>query len=77
MINVKEIIEMESGFPVLVCDLFDDEDVTNHVKTSIGLFEKSDFAVGTITACFAPPSSRTILLKTNKDCSSIKEIEFV
>ena len=77
MINVKEIIEMESGFPVLVCDLFDDKDVTNQVKTSIGLFDKSDFAVGAATACFAPPSSRTILLRTTEDCSGIKEIEFV
>lgn len=77
MINVKEILKMQNGFPVLVCDLFDDKDITKRIKTNTRMFEASDFEVGTTTACFAPSDSRTILLRTSEDCSGIKEIEFV
>ena len=77
MINVKEILKMQNGFPVLVCDLFNDADITKRVKTNLGVFEEPDFAVGTVTACFAKPDSRTILLRTTEDCSGIKEVEFV
>ena len=77
MINVKDILKMRSGMPVLVCDLFDDNVVTNKLKTDVGVFSKSDFSVGTVTACFSPVSSRTILLRTKRDCSGIKKIEFV
>ena len=77
MIAVKEMMKMESGMPVLVCDLFKDEDVTNRIRTDIGVFDSPEFAVGTVTACFAPPTTRTILLRTHKDCSGIKSVEFI
>lgn len=77
MLAVKDIIKMDSGEPVIFCDLFDDSAITDKIKTNIGTFNKTEFEVGNVTACFAPPTARGILLRTKKDCSKIKEIEFV
>ena len=68
---------MNNGKPVLVCDLFSDSDVTRRLKTDVGVFTMPDFIVGQGRECFSPQTSRTILLQTNKDCSQIKEVEFV
>ena len=77
MSKVVERFRLNSGEPVLICEWFDDDVITKQIKTDIGLFTEPEFALGTVTACFAPPTTRSIVIRTQKDCSKIKEIEFV
>lgn len=77
MIKVKDRLRIKSSNPVLICDLFADDVITNRLKTDIGIFEESSFAIGDVKSCFSQPTSRTILLRTDKDCSKISEVEFV
>lgn len=77
MIKVIERLKTESLYTVLVCDLFSDDVITNRLKTDIGIFEESSFAIGDVKSCFSQPTSRTILLRTDKDCSEISEVEFI
>ena len=77
MIKVHEIINLNNGMPVLICDLFQDDVITDKLSTNIGDFLKKDFSVGQIHYCFSKPKSRTILLRTMRDCTEIHSIKFV
>ena len=77
MIKVLDRLMVKSDTPVLVCDLFDDDVITNRLKTDIGIFDETSFSVGDVKSCFSPAISRTIMLRTDNDCSQINEIEFI
>ena len=77
MLKVHGVMKLENGMPVLICDLFQDNEVTNKLSTDIGEFSENEFAIGQIRSCFGPPKTRTILLRTHEDCSKIKNISFV
>lgn len=77
MIKVIEKLRITTENPVLVCDLFEDDVITNRLKTDIGIFGETSFSVGDVKSCFSPAASRTILLHTDQDCSTISEVEFI
>ncbi len=77
MFKVHEVHKLNNGMPVLVCDLFEDSDITESLFTDIGIFSRKEFEVGPLRFCFSSPKTRTIMLRTMKDCTGIKMVNFI
>ena len=74
VINVIEVFEIPNA-TILVCDLFDDNVITDTLTTDIGIFNKDEFAVEHVTACFGEPKQRIIGIR-KKNLPAIHEIRF-
>lgn len=74
MIEVKEIFKVGKN-TVLVCTLFDDEEITDTIESNIG--RHTQFSVETPKACFSTPTTRNIVLFGNGNYDAIKSIWFV
>lgn len=75
MIPVHEVIKLNTGATVLVCKKFPDEVVTGTLRSNIGTHKQ--FEVEQIRECFAPSSTRHVVVFDKNDFSQIKEISFV
>lgn len=75
MIKVLEIKPSKTD-TMLICEKFDNDKVTDILKTNIGNFFKGEFTIGKYTYCFNEPTASIIFIRGNKDCSKIKEVEF-
>lgn len=77
MVKVNEAWKLQENSIVLVCDMFEDDIITNKISTDIGEFEKPSFSVEAAKKCFSEPKTRDIVLHTKKDCANIRNIEFI
>ncbi len=73
-IKVNEVFET-SNATILVCDLFDDDKITDILITDIGTFNKDEFAVERATTCFNEPKQRMIGIR-KKNLPTIYEVRF-
>ena len=62
---------------VLICELFNDDVVTDRLKTNIGILNYDEFKVEQPRGCFSKPKASMIILKGNIDTSKIEEIDFI
>jgi hypothetical protein len=76
MIKVLDKLQLSKG-TVLVCEIFNTSDVTDRIKTNIGIFEKENFYIDDIKNCFSEPHTRNIVIRKNIDCSKITELDFI
>ena len=76
MIKVLDRLQL-SKYTVLVCEIFNTSDVTDRIKTNIGIFEKEDFYIDDIKNCFSEPNTRNIVIRKNIDCSKITDLSFI
>ena len=74
MVNVIEVLKLETGNSVLMIDAKDKSNVKGRIKTSAGVFSPSQYEVVEGTACFTDAPLCGVFLKTTKDCTGIKEI---
>ncbi len=65
----------EDGF-FLECGLFADSDIKEYLIVGTEVFSKKEFSVAFPTYCFNSPQTRFILVRTQKDLSAVKQIEF-
>ena len=75
MKKVKEILKINNA-TVLVCDLFDDSEITSRIKTNLGVFYSPEFEVEAVKFCFDKPKTRHIILKKH-DIGNITDFKFI
>ena len=76
MVKVLEVFKLRTGYSVLMCLARDVIGKTGNIITSIGTFDQTEYEIAEGTSCFTDNNACGIILKTSKDCSSIKEIRF-
>ena len=76
MIIVLDKLNLKKG-TALVCDLIAPEMITDKLATDVGIFAFPKFEISKSTACFSAPKTTVILLKTDKDCSSVNSVKFI
>lgn len=72
--RVRETLQLENGFSVLMCDLFSDEEITQTLVSNIGIHK--NFVVEGVRNCFSSATTRNIVLFEKEDYSGIKTVEF-
>ena len=72
---IKETFKFDN-ITVLVCEMFDDSEVTDKIVTNAGIFVKPDFEVENVKACFGTPTTRNIVIKRTNFDSKIEEFKF-
>ena len=75
MVIVKESFAINNA-TVLVCEMFDNDIVTDQLITSVGNFKKGDFVVEDSKSCFSNPSTRNIVIKRVSLSNQIDKIAF-
>ena len=75
MISVKEVFEINRDTTVLVCDIFQDSEISDLIRSEQGDF--SDFEVLPVRECFSKARTRNIVVRGNLDKLNIKNIQFI
>lgn len=75
MIPVLEVLKLNTGTYVLVCENFSDDAITKRVRIGDRLFER--FEIERVRECFSAAKSRDIVLFTEANLSNVEKIEFV
>ena len=60
MINVKETFKLNTGETVLVCEMFEDDIVTNKIESNVG--DITGFEVEKPKNCFGTSMTRNIVV---------------
>ena len=76
MRTVKDSFNINNA-TVLVCEMFEDEEVTKTLHTDIGRFNKDEFVVEKVKACFSTPTTRNIVIKKANLSQKINDFSFV
>jgi hypothetical protein len=76
MKSVKETLKLNNA-TVLVCDLFEDSEITAKLKTNVGTFDSSEFEVETVKPCFCEPITRKIVIKKSNITDAITNFSFI
>jgi hypothetical protein len=74
MIPVLEVLKLNTGAYVLVCESFSDDAITKRVRIGDRLFER--FEIERVKECFSAAKSRDIVLFTEANLSNVEKIEF-
>lgn len=77
MTKILAVFKLKTGDSVLLCDAQGEKDFSGEIITSIGTFGPGEYMIEEGTACFTDKAPCAIRLKTDKDCSKIKEIQMV
>lgn len=75
MIRVKETMKLNNNYTVLICDMFNDNIVTDKIESNLGIHE--NFEVEGVKACFSIPKSRNIVIFDNLEGNDIRAIRFL
>ncbi len=76
MTKILDVFKLKNGDSVLFCNAQGKKDFAGKIVTSIGTFGPGEYMIEEGTACFTDKAPCAVRLKTDKDCSSIKEIRF-
>ena len=76
MAKILDVFKLNTGDSVLLCDAQGKKGFTGKIITSVGTFFPGEYVVEEGTACFTDKAPCAVRLKTDKDCSKIKEIRF-
>ncbi len=77
MLSVIETHLLEKGKWILICDMFNDEVITNQLSVNGQLFSKTDFEVERPKDCFSLSATRNIVIFTDMRCENLKSVSFV
>lgn len=75
MITVKETFRIKGNTTVLVCDVFEDSEITKTIQSNAGTHVS--FEVLPVRNCFSEATTRNIILFDNKENTNIEEITFI
>ena len=75
MIKVLETFKINSNKGVLVCELFDDSEISKKLMSNVENYK--EFEVETPKRCFSEPKTRNIVLHGNYDLKNIKFVNFM
>ena len=75
MNRVLEAFETSKNVWVLICE-GDAPGEKTTLQTSIGKFSPEEYVLGTCTHCFSEKSVFAVRINTEKDCSSLYQVNF-